>query len=214
MKLAILYSGRIDNFEKSYEKIMENIVEDNEVDFFISYQKGTNYEELIKFIEKYKPKLYRESDENYFDISQYIEPSHLIVKSKHNMMCMFLNRKYVFELFEKYVKVLNKEYDLIFSCRVDIIIKSKIDLYRLYYWSSKGYISIPGGDDQNGINDKIAVGNYNEMKKYFKCYDSLKYIFDNGGTLHPETCLFEYLILYMRLNLSRFYLDYQIETIS
>jgi hypothetical protein len=189
---------------------MNHIVQDNEVDFFASYPKDTPNHILLPFLFKFQPKIFIRSNEDYFSINHI--PTFILTKSRHNMMCMYLNRNLVYHLFEDYKKKKNIQYDIVFSCRIDFIIHSKLDLNLIYQKSKEGYICIPKGEDHNGINDRMACGNEGEMKKYMTtllckvssfpqvkdlpgkltCYESMEYLLHHGRTLHPETMLREY----------------------
>lgn len=192
MKIAILLSGRIKGYRQSFQNIMNHMIQGNNVDFFASYPKETSNDLLLPFLQIFQPTVFVRSDEEYFNIDRFPTPTHVCVKSRHNMMCMYLNRNYVYQLFEKYKKEKNIQYDLVFSCRLDFMIHSKLDLNTLLQKSKEGYICIPEGEDHNGINDRMACGNEEEMKKYMTCYESIEYLLDHGGTLHPETMLREY----------------------
>lgn len=193
MKIAILFSGRISFFQKSYPNIMENIVQGNEVDFFISYPKDPDINETNAFLERFEPKVFMESNESYF----YLKPKYNRSRhaNYHNMMCMYLNRKNVCELFKKYIEENNTHYDLVISYRIDYLISSKLDLNILYEKSNHDQLCIPEGNDYLGLNDQMALGNMNIMIKYLSCYDSLQNMFEKGTILHPETILYDYIKL-------------------
>jgi hypothetical protein len=108
---------------------MENIVQGNDVDFFISYQKDTDINETNKFLEIFKPKLFMRSDENYFFVEHYHRATRA---SWHSVMCMYLNRKNVNELFKQYIEDNKINYDLVISTRIDFLIHSKLNLDELY----------------------------------------------------------------------------------
>lgn len=192
MKIAILLSGRIKGYEQSFKNMMNHIVQEHDVDFFASYPKDTPNNLLLPFLQTFQPKVFIRSNENYFSIDHIPTPTHVGVKSRHNMICMYLNRNHVYHLFEDYKKEKNIQYDLVFSCRVDFMIHSKLDLNILLQKSKEGMICIPEGEDHNGINDRMACGNEEEMKKYMTCYESMEYLLNHGRTLHPETMLREY----------------------
>jgi hypothetical protein len=48
MKIAILYSGRILNYDKYYANLQKYIVKDNDVDYYLSHSKELN-EDLSGF---------------------------------------------------------------------------------------------------------------------------------------------------------------------
>ena len=56
MKIAILFSGRILNYDRYYNNLKKFIFKDNEVDIFLSHSKELN-EDLTGFINLYKPKI-------------------------------------------------------------------------------------------------------------------------------------------------------------
>ena len=52
MDIAILVYGRLDNFEKHYDTIIQSIGKDNNINFFLSTD---NSPYILDFIELYKP---------------------------------------------------------------------------------------------------------------------------------------------------------------
>lgn len=204
MKIAILFSGRISFFEKSYSNIMKNIVQGNQVDFFVSYPKDPDINETNSFLEKFEPKAFMESDEQYFNIDRFPPPPpQYWVKSRNNLMCMFLNRKNVIELFKKYVEENNIHYDLVISTRIDFLLHSKLNLNQLLQKSNQNFLCIPSGEDWLGINDRIAIGNMKTMIEYMLCYDSLEYLFERGTYVYPEIALKDY-VNYKKMKIFRF----------
>ncbi len=210
MKIAILFSGRIHLFQKSYQNIIKNMVQGNEVDFFVSYPKNTDINETNAFLEKFEPKGFMESEEEYFSIEKYPDPpKHVILKSRHNMMCMFLNRKNVFQLLQKYIEENNIKYDLVISTRIDFLIHQKLDLKLLIHKANQEFLCIPAGQDCLGLNDRIAMGNMDTMNVYMSCFDSLEYLFENGTWIHPESALKDY-VQYKQMKVFRFPLKTEI----
>lgn len=210
MKIAILFSGRINCFRRSYPNMMKNIVQGHQVDFFISYPKDTDINEMNEFLEKFKPIAFVENEEEYFSIDQYPDPpKHIILKSRHNMMCMFINRLNVCHLLQEYIKETNIHYDLVISMRVDFLVHSKLDLRLLTQKSKNGFLCIPAGQDCCGLNDRFAIGNTDVMSEYLSCYESLKYLLDHGTLLHPESLLKDY-VHYKKMKVFRFPLKTEI----
>ena len=190
MKFAILFSGRIHYFKKCYELIQNHIVKDNEVDFFLSHTKNTDENELTNFIDLYKPKKVCKSDEIYPNVDHY--PT-VPATNKHNIMCMFLNRLKVFQIFEDYCNETNSTYDVVFSCRLDAIVLSDLPIPLYIENIQNGDLFIPSGNDFFGINDRFAFSNFNTMKIYMYCYHSLIDLFEEGVLVHPEIVLNHYL---------------------
>lgn len=204
MRIAILFSGRIQFFEKSYPNMMKNIVQGNDVDFFISYPKETDINMTNDFLEKFEPKVFIESDEKYFHVRHV--PKRCPGVNSHNTMCMYLNRKNVCTLFEKYIKEHKISYDLVISYRVDYFLSSKLDLQLLKNKSNQNLLCIPSGKDYHGLNDQMAIGNTETMIQYMSCYDTISELFKRGTIMHPETILHDY-VKYKKMNLFRFPLE-------
>ena len=55
MKIAILFSGRINRYQEHYENILTNIVQNNDADFFLSHSPECE-EDIEKFCTIYRPK--------------------------------------------------------------------------------------------------------------------------------------------------------------
>lgn len=186
MKIAILISGRINNSEELYKNTLENIVQDNEVDFFVSHTKNPNTNVLNDFINLYKPKIILESDEVYPDVTKYKKRAET---NPHNVMCMYLNRLSVFYKFKDYVISNNITYDLIISFRCDLWFEQKIDLGSIVNDTNNNCICIPSGCDYGGINDQCAFGNMKTMNIYMTFFNQIINFLNNGIILHPETLL-------------------------
>ncbi len=122
MRIAILCAGRLANdgasddiFTKYHKSVMENVVQDNEADFFVSHspELGENVE---LFKELYKPKIFNNEPFSYVDTSSYMT-RHI----RHTTMCMFYNRARVFHDFEKYMRNTGEKYDLVLNHRLDVL---------------------------------------------------------------------------------------------
>ena len=208
MKIAILFSGRLNTNIEQYNNIMNNLVQSNDVDFFISHSK-IDEKNIQDFIQLYKPKKIIESDEIHFDYSKYQKRSEA---NKHNVMCMFLNRKKVCKLFQEYINDNNINYDIIISCRCDLWFDEKLDINSLMNHINNNELCIPNPQfDYTGINDQIAIGNYKTITTYLQVYDSLFNILESTPSVfHPETLLAIYLQL-KNENIYRFNLMYIIK---
>lgn len=208
MKIAILFSGRLDATIEQYNNIMNNLVQSNDVDFFISHSK-TDDNIIQDFVNLYKPKKIIESDELYFDCGKY-KP--LSEKCKHHTMCMYLNRKKVCNLLKEYINDNNTNYDIIISGRCDLVFGEKLDINSLINHINNNELCIPNPQcDYTGINDQFAIGNYKTIITYLQIYDSLFKILENDSLLfHAEQLLACYLKLENE-NIYRFNLKYFIK---
>ena len=189
MKIAILFSGRINYYKQIYDNLIQKVINNNEVDFYLSTSPHiTNEIDLQYFIDLYKPvKVINEPINHDFDYNNY---ELLSCWSKPQNICdMWFNRIRVFNLIED-------KYDIILSYRLDI------NAFNNMNYEINDLINIPNGCDYDyGINDQIAYGNYNNMKKYMNLYSYLPEILNNCK-MHPETIL-KYYINNYNLNVKR-----------
>jgi len=184
MRIAILFFGRIKNYDKHFQNIMQNIVQNNQVDFFLSHSRDLD-EDVDGFVKLYKPIAVFNGEIVYFDHSKYKKRND---KQGHPTMCMLVNKMRAFKLLNNYVNETGIDYDVVISYRLDV--KSKDEL-NLNIENNKLYI--PEGKDYGGINDQMAYGSFEVMKKYMMMYNSLYDILERGCVFHPETLLKKYL---------------------
>jgi len=153
MKIAILYSGRISDYDTYYNNLKKYIIKDNDVDFFLSHSKELN-EDLTGFIDLYKPKIV--IDENI------IFNSHT---RNYNGMCMFNNRHRLFQSFKTYCQDNSIHYDRIMVYRIDLLALSEINFDDMNVLENDT-IYVPNLRHSQGINDFIAIGNFHAIEKY------------------------------------------------
>ena len=203
MKIAILFSGRIFRFGNHYNNIMENIVQEHDVDFFLSHSPELN-EDLESFYELYKPVALCNDPIPEFDFIQY--PNYPeFPKNMRNITCMLYNRRRVFNLLETHMKTNNLHYDCILSYRLDLFSYNKLD-----YKIEPNILYIPDGFDwHGGINDQVAYVTYEPMKIYMNIFNNIYNILNNGCPFHPELINKENLLLY-NINIQRVPFHYEI----
>ena len=191
MKIAVLFSGRINDDMQQYENIMNNLVSHHHADFFICYQKGSNPEVVKNVISLYQPKKIMENDEIYFPVDKY--PSAPETKP-HTVMCMYKSRYLLRNLFQEYIEETNPEYDIVISTRMDMFYEDNIMLgeYQLPH-IQKNILLIPEDWDCRGVNDQIAVGNQHTILNYLNVYDLLYGMLESGVFINPEYILMCYL---------------------
>jgi hypothetical protein len=204
MNIAVLVYGRLDNFEKHYRNIISTLGEKNNLDFFLSSD-NSNQDLLCRFIEIYKPKSYVNDNVMYScNLSTYEKKPETNI---HNMICHFINKKRVFNLLENYIKETNAIYDIVIALRIDLHFESKID----FNTCIDNTIYIPNSSDWGGINDQLAYGNLNSMKKYMNIFDNIIELLDTEKSIvHPETLTLAN-INHMRLEVVRFDCNYFID---
>ena len=166
MKIAILYSGRIENYHTYYNNVKKYIVQNNDVDFFLSHSKELN-EDLTGFIELYKPKIVIEESVYFNGQTQH-----------YNGVCMFINRHRIFTAFKKYCSDNNIVYDFIMVYRIDLMTLQKIN-FEEFIKNDDNLLYIPNLNHSGGINDFLAIGNMTSIEKYCNLILYYNIIYDN-----------------------------------
>jgi len=217
MKLAILFSGRIFKYKEHYNNILDAFGRENEFDFFLSHDPALN-EDLTPFIEMYNPVAVRDEPVIYtIDFESY--PGTPRANNIHNMACHFINKMRVFDLLEEYINNTNETscYDYIIHHRLDVHCHDNID-YGCFVKNKENQIYIPyvpdwmcnGGDYSEGfLNDQMAIGNFESMKKYMNIYKNVSHLLESGSPPHPETLLRNH-VDDIGLQVDRFYTNYEL----
>jgi len=162
MYIAVLIYGRLDKCIEHYDNIVDSLGKNNHIDFFLSSDNSSE-SQLSNFIRVYNPILYDNTSIHYeYDLSKY--NGRRGETNIHNMSCHFINKNRVFMLMEEHISKNNNQYDCVVSLRTDCVFKSKFDFNSL----DNNTIYIPFGYDyiNNAINDQIAYGKIDVMKKY------------------------------------------------
>ena len=167
-KIAILLSGRLTSYDKHYQNIMENLVQDYDVDFYAGIStEPINKRLLDGFLKMYKPVAWKYSDKPLLDIEwDKVKANKEMENIKKNPMMMWRNRDNVRSLLMK-SKV---NYDWIISTRPDVFYKEKLNYSDL----EADKINIPRLADYGGYQDKIAIAKKPLMLEYLDLYDNMK----------------------------------------
>ena len=180
MRIAILIYGRLDRYAEHYDNIVESIGKQHTLDFFLSSDNAPE-EVLNDFIRLYAPIDYTNSPIHYdYDLSKY--PKQPRNGKIHNMACHFINKNRVFALVETYIRTHDIHYDCVMSLRIDCVFHSRFAFTTV----EDNTIYIPRGNDYNGINDQLAYGKVDVMKKY-NSIDPVYLLENNLSIPHPET---------------------------
>jgi hypothetical protein len=204
MHISVLVYGRLNNCVKHYDNIMESLGKYNDIDFFLS---SDNSNELLlnDFITLYKPKLYNNNPIHYdYDLGKYPIRYETNI---NNMTRHFINKNRVLHLFDEYINKNNIQYDCVVSLRIDCIFKNIFNFDNL----ENNTIYIPSGFDyvENGINDQVAYGKVDVMKKY-NSINPIDLLEKNLSISHPESLNYAN-ILFHKLNIKRPNIEYYLD---
>ena len=207
MKIAILFSGRLNKNIGQRDNLISSLYQSNDVDIFVSHSKYSDSNTAKDFVEIYKPTKIIENDETYLDISKYPKRPET---NSHNTMCMFKNRLNAYKLMKEYTEQTKTNYDIVISCRLDLYWHQNINYSDLLPHINNDYVCIPNPKwDYTGINDQFAIGNMSTMGIYMGVYDSLYNILESGVIIHPETLLLNHLKK-NNVKIHRFEINYNI----
>jgi len=200
----------MDKLEEHYNSIIYAIGTENNIDVFYS---GDNSPEtsLKNFVDLYKPVAYTNDKINTdCDLRKYPDrnPETMDI-CLYNLVRHYINKKRVFKLLDDYTTKNKVEYDIIVSLRLDLMFYSSFNFTSI----KPNTIYVPNGADHsiNAINDQIAYGNFNSMKKYMNIFDNIIYLLENKKSIPHSESLHYANIVYNNLNIERVPLIYVID---
>ena len=205
MRIAVIVYGRLNKCAEHYNNIMETLGLTNAIDFFVSSDNSS--ESLLRdFVSLYKPVLYNNNPIHYdVDLGKYTGKR--TESNIHNMTCHFINKNRVLMLLEEYIHTNNIQYDCVVSLRIDCVFQNKFD----FNFLENNTIYIPSDYDyvDDGINDQVAYGKIDVMKKY-NSINPVDLLDKNLSIPHPE-CLNCANIRFHKLNVSRPCINYYLD---
>jgi hypothetical protein len=150
----------------------------------------------------YKPILYTNQPIHYTcDLKKY--PGKRRETVLDTMIRHFKNKNRVFSLFETCPRV----YDCVVSLRVDCFFRQKFNFQKLL--DNTIYIPLNHDFVEGGINDQIAYGKVDVMKKY-NGINPILLLEEHRSIPHPESLTYANL-KYHHVSIQRVSLDYKIE---
>ena len=179
MRIAILFSGRIEKYDQHYTNIMERIVQDHDADFFLSHSPEL-LEDLDDFARIYQPKAITNDPIEFSDFSGYT--CHPDTSKPHNVLSMWINRQRVFQEMRNYMINTNTWYDVVIHARIDTWYDEPLNYGALLNKDNTiqdQEVFVPHGYDWGGLNDQFAVGNYYSMESYMTLYDDVQNVLDH-----------------------------------
>lgn len=186
-RIAICISGSLRSIDYCYENFLEKIIKPNidnyEIKLFYYIPEDNNCRKIlyINKIVKLNPEILIVKDKK-ITLPNLIwkgrpEENKIDTNSTAGIIGYLYQLEGIqksFEMLVKYEKSNNIIFDKILRIRSDVIFKDKIIFDN--YESEK--ITVPSFHSFNGINDRFAIGNRNNMKIYMKMFDNI-YIISN-----------------------------------
>lgn len=211
MRICVLVYGRLNKCAEHYNNILDSIGKEHDIDFFCSSDNSS--EELLQdFIRIYNPISYTNDKIDYtLDLSKYQKTLETNVDF---MIRHFINKNRVFGLLEKYIeKNKNISYDIVISLRVDLLFLNKFNFNNSLLSSLKNTnsIFIPYINNHRGVNDQLAFGDYNTMKKYMNIINNCVYLIENYSILVNPEIITKTNIEFYNLQIMNFEISYSID---
>ena len=207
MKLAIIISGMLRNFDHTFFATKKFLLDDDFFDkkdiFFCGYSDNLDLDDSInRFKDLYKPKRFQIEKWNE-KIKKSIElksgsdkwEKYRTASAVTNIMsswrCRYIANNFKIEIEKKE----NFKYDLVYQLRTDLFCFNYIDhdlASKASKENNKVYIP-PDWDhkvvDPIAVGDIMAYGSSEAMNKYFSLYIHSKEYYSKGIKGHPETIL-------------------------
>jgi len=196
LNVAILFSGRIQGYDKVINKLKTMI---NKYNMTVYCSLNEPIDNI--YLDKFCRELNIESKN--INIEKTIVPPDLNTFSwapgakYENIYSMFYHMNKAFSLIERDMSY--KHYDCVLYYRADI--NSSDTLYLEY--PKENTIYIPNDRNYSGINDRMAYGNFVSMKQYCSLINTLRDMCQYLRNITPEQLLREYLHI-IKVNVVRF----------
>lgn len=191
--IAIFLPGRITSSQ--FRSVSDNLLQFTKhynVVFFVSVNKSANDDH-------YNKKLFDKLDVNSGNVNIEVtkEPVELrnyskkLESSYENCYSMFYHNKRCYDLLDAYQKSSGIQFHAVVKYRGDI---SSPELMHIIDNPLDDTVYIPEGADWGGVNDQVAYGTPESMRKYCNCVNKILEYCANGVIFHPETLLQHHLI--------------------
>ena len=188
MRVALLLSGEIRNWEDPYKSLYNNILVKYNPDIFINYNWESDIEMNVgKINEIWAPKelVFDKYRNDYYNV---------LFNSNTGNKAPETNRDSVFKMWYGISKAnkLKSDYEVANGFKYDFVIRSRFDLEYTQPLELKNFndITIPiGWDHRGGYNDTFAYGSSEAMDYYASLFNNLQSYLIEGALLHPESIL-------------------------
>jgi len=205
-KIAIYFSGRIKSYQNNIDNLI-NIKNKYNPVFFISINENEESEDIKKFCGIFnitdKQKYFEKLNEPTF-LHKYPKRDEVVY---YNTYSMWYHNNKAYELIEQYSKDNNIQFNIVLKYRADIKVPKLIEFEN----PLDNTIYIPEGNDWvDGLNNDMAYGNMDVMKKFSSLVNSIEDICKKGVIFHPET-IFKTYINDLNIIIKRFPYSYEFD---
>lgn len=183
LKFAIFFVGRITGFEHTKQNLLKIKNKFNPT-CFCSLNESTITDATKRFATLFDVKNINEQ----ISVEKTIIPTTIALKPKvslypENVYSMFYHQKKVMNMIEAYQAKHGIKFDCIIYYRADILTTDDLNIDTV----ANNTVYIPNGSDSIGINDRMAYGNFEAMKKYASSIDLIN---SKGSVeIYPEEYL-------------------------
>lgn len=201
LKIAMFFSGRVRCHEES-DWLLE-LRDRYSMDLFCSINTELDpYHEC--FLQRFGIK------KSHFGVFQPSSTFIRMFRAGHSdnppfhVASMFYHHKKCMKLILDYQREHNISYDVVIYMRADVLPVQQ----RSFEIVKDSCLHIPIGNDYvGGLNDQIAYGSVEIMKRYCLLFDHIEDYFNAGCRFHPETLL-KFHVEKQKLNVTRFGFPY------
>jgi hypothetical protein len=190
-KTALCFACTGRSIEYTFDNIKENLIDriDNH-DIFLYLTKGKFSDSALKKFEKENVVNFRVVDEVPIDLTPYTfrpdwPPAFIgnLEPGRQVYLQMIKSRSMLNDMIDE----TGNDYDRVIFSRLDVLydepFKKEFDDFDL------DFINIPDFHNWGGYNDRFAISNRNNMRKYFSLFDRIDEYSKEGVVLHAETNL-------------------------
>ena len=184
--VAVIFAGRINGYEHNLNKI-QDIINDYNPIFFCSLNEDKGSDYINKFTNTFNIKEDQINIEKTVLpewINSFMNENEITSIKPYNMYSMFYHEHKAFNLIEEYQVKYNIKFTTVLYHRADLQSTDKLIM------NIPNYNTIYLSDERSyyGVNDRMAYGNVDTMKKYCNTVNNLDTILVKSNIIynHPQ----------------------------
>jgi hypothetical protein len=217
MRVALLLYGKLHIHTQyrphcsQYYDLLNFIGRENTIDIFYSGDYETE-EWVSKFKENYKPVK--------CVIDRIIHPNIMSAypgrvpgvdnEALYDVGCIMINKMRVFMLLEEHIKETNANYDLVICMNNHVKVNTHLNLSNSAIGENIVYIPVREQEIEGSLNDTLAIGMFETMKKYCELYKYMQYLLEQKLSIPSAEHLNLASLTYNKVNIVRIPFSYSI----